>query len=50
MNRLRALGGGLSVLALAGYAFGIVVTYPGRAFSIAVFMVGVTLVAVGGSE
>ncbi|WP_340101058.1 hypothetical protein [Salinibaculum salinum] len=50
MNRLRVLGGGASLLALAGYALGIVVAYPGRAFTIALLMVGVTLVAVGGTE
>ncbi|MEF8786007.1 MAG: hypothetical protein V5A45_08750 [Haloarculaceae archaeon] len=50
MNRLRVLGGGLSLLALAGYSLGIVVEYPGRAFTITLLMVGVTLVAVGGSE
>ena len=50
MDRLRAIGGVLSVLALAGYAVGVAVAYPGRAFSIALFMLGATLVVVGGGE
>lgn len=50
MHRLRALGAALSVLALAGYSVGVFVAYPGRAVSIALLMVGVTLVVVGGSE
>jgi hypothetical protein len=50
MHRLRALGVVLSVLALAGYGVGVFVAYPGRAFSIALLMVGMTLVVVGGAE
>lgn len=50
MNGLRVIGGALSLVALAGYVLGTVVVYPGRSFTIAMFMVGVTLVAVGGSE
>jgi hypothetical protein len=49
MERLRALGAVLSVLALAGYGLGIVVAYPGRALSITLLMVGVTLLVVGGT-
>jgi hypothetical protein len=50
MNRLRVLGGGFSLLALAGYGLAIGVEYPGRAFTITLFMIGVTLVAVGGQN
>lgn len=50
MNRLRVLGGAISLLALAGYVLGIWIAYPGRAFSIAAFMLGATLAVVGGSE
>lgn len=50
MHRLRALGVVLSALSLLGYVAAIQVAYPGRAFTITVFMVGVTLVAIGGSE
>lgn len=50
MHRLRALGVGLTALALAGYVAGLWFAYPGRAFSIAVLMVGVTLAAIGGGE
>jgi hypothetical protein len=49
MERLQTVGVGLAVLSFAGYAIGIWVTYPGRAFSITGFMVGVTLYAMGGS-
>jgi hypothetical protein len=48
MDRLRALGLGLSVLSLVGYAIGVVAAYPGRAFSITGLMAGLTLYAVGG--
>ena len=50
MHRLRAFGAVLSMLALAGYGVGVFVAYPGRAFSIALLMVGMTLVVVGGAE
>ena len=48
MNRLRALGGRRIIKENAGYAVGIAVAYPGRAFSITLFMIGATLVVVGG--
>lgn len=50
MERLRALGAGLSVLSVAGYLVGVVAAYPGRAFSITGLMVGLTLYAVGGNR
>lgn len=48
MDRLRALGALLAALSLVGYAAGTAVAYPGRSFSITLFMLGVTLIAVGG--
>jgi uncharacterized membrane protein YiaA len=36
----------LFVAGVAGYVVGIYVTYPGRAFSIAVVMIGIALAAV----
>lgn len=50
MHRLRALGVGLTGLALAGYVAGLWIAYPGRAVSLVAFMVGVTLAAIGGGE
>lgn len=50
MDRLQALGLGLSGVSVAGYLAGIAVAYPGRAFSITGVMVGLTLYAMGGSE
>lgn len=47
MNAVFAVGLAVSLLGVAGYAAGVVVPYPGRAFSITAVMVGVTLVAVG---
>ena len=50
MHRVRVIGIACSVLALAGYSVGVFVAYPGRSLSIALLMVGITLVVVGGSE
>ncbi|MFC6724123.1 hypothetical protein ACFQE1_06990 [Halobium palmae] len=46
-NRTFLLGGGLTALSLLGYAVGVVVAYPGRAFSLTGLMVGLTLLAIG---
>jgi hypothetical protein len=48
MHGLRALGVGLTGLSLAGYVVGVWVAYPGRALSLTAFMIGITLVAIGG--
>lgn len=48
MQRARTLGILATVLALLGYVAGVLVPYPGRAFSLALGMVGITLVAIGG--
>lgn len=47
MDSVRAGGGLLTVLGVAGYALGLVAPYPGRAFSLTAVMVGVTLAATG---
>jgi len=49
MDTAFAAGAALTALGLAGYVAGSVATYPGRAFSVTVVMVGVTLLAVGRS-
>ncbi|MFB6124124.1 MAG: hypothetical protein ABEJ78_11785 [Haloferacaceae archaeon] len=48
MDRTFGVGVGLSVVGLAGYVVGVLVAYPARAFAITAFMVGITLVAIGG--
>lgn len=45
MNRGTLVGVSLSLLGLAGYVAGVVVDYPGRAFSLTAIMVGLVLVA-----
>lgn len=49
MNTVLALGLGLTAVGLAGYAVGVAVPYPGRAFSVTALLVGVTLLAVSRS-
>lgn len=55
MNRLVAAGALLVAVGLAGYAAGVFVAHPGRAFAVTAIMVGITLIAVrrvhdGGGE
>jgi len=50
MQRLRTLGIVLAGLALVGYAVGVGTVYPGRAFSVTLFMLGATLAGIGGTE
>ncbi|MFB6131384.1 MAG: hypothetical protein ABEJ28_11255 [Salinigranum sp.] len=50
MHRVSLAGGVLTVVGLIGYLFGIATPYPGRAFSVAAIMVGLTLVAIGYSD
>lgn len=47
MNRVFGAGLGLSAIGVAGYLYGIAVSYPGRAFSITAIMAGITFVAIG---
>jgi hypothetical protein len=47
MNRTLAVGAALLGVGLAGYTFGLVRPFPGRAFSITAVMVGLLLVAIG---
>lgn len=46
MNPLVVAGLLLTVAGIAGYAAGIAVPYPGRAFSVTAFMTGLTLIAI----
>lgn len=50
MNRLRAAGVLLVVLALVGYFVGVVVPYPGRSFALTGLMVGIAIVATSGGS
>lgn len=45
MNRALTLGVVLVILGVAGYTYGITAAYPGRAFSVTLLMVGLSLVA-----
>lgn len=45
---VRVAGAVLTVLAIAGYVVGVFAPYPGRAFSVAGVMVGITLLSIGG--
>lgn len=47
MNRTLALGVALTGVGALGYAVGVAVHYPGRAFTVTAVMVGVTLLAIG---
>lgn len=50
MNRTRTLGGVVTAGAFMSYVVGIWIAYPGRALSVGAFMLGATLVAVGGEH
>lgn len=50
MDWLSTLGAALSLAGLAGYVVGTVAAYPGRSFSVAAVMVGLTLALVGRGE
>lgn len=50
MDWLSALGGALSLAGVAGYVAGTAVAYPGRSFTVAAVMVGLTLFLVGRGE
>lgn len=47
MDRTFIVGAVLSVAGLCGYLVGVLVAYPGRAFSLTAIMVGITLAAIG---
>ncbi|WP_251343004.1 hypothetical protein [Haloplanus halophilus] len=47
MDRTFPAGAVLSVAGICGYLTGVVVAYPGRAFSLTAIMVGITLAAIG---
>ncbi|MFB6311644.1 MAG: hypothetical protein ABEH64_10760 [Salinirussus sp.] len=48
MNRLRLGGGLLTVAGLSAYGAGVLTVYPGRGLSLAVVMIGLALLAIGG--
>lgn len=50
MNRTFAGGLGLTLASLAGYAVGVVASYPGRSFALSGLMVGITLLAVSAGD
>ena len=50
MNRSMATGIVLTVLGVVAYGVGTSVEYPGRAFSLTLLMVGITLVLVGRNQ
>ena len=45
MNHASWLGLGLTAVGLLGYGLGLSVAYPGRAFSVTLVMVGVSVLA-----
>jgi len=47
MNRILAAGLLVTLVGVVGYTVGLWVVYPGRAFSVTVAMVGITLTAIG---
>lgn len=46
MDRYSTIGTVLCLAGLAGYVAGVYVTYPGRAFAVTAFMIGITLFAI----
>lgn len=47
MNSTLAAGLALTGLGVLGYVGGVLVAYPGRALSVVLVMVGITLLAIG---
>lgn len=50
MHRVRTAGIILAVVGTAGYLVGITTSYPGRAFTVTLVMLGTTLVAIRSLE
>jgi len=50
MDRTFLAGTGLTVVGVCGYVVGVLVAYPGRAFSLTALMLGITLAAIGDSR
>ena len=48
MNSLQAVGAALTVAGVCGYVLGVLAPYPGRGFSVAGVMVGLTFLSIGG--
>jgi hypothetical protein len=47
MDRTFIAGTGLTVAGVCGYVVGVLVAYPGRAFSLTAIMIGITLASIG---
>lgn len=47
MNRVLVAGVVLTVVGLLGYALGVRMPYPGRAFAVTAFMAGLSLAVIG---
>ena len=47
--KARGAGIGLFAVGLAGYAVGVSMPYPGRAFSLTAIMVGIAVAAIAGT-
>jgi len=50
MNAPFAVGAALTVVGVAAYVVGVARPFPGRSFSVAAVMIGVSLLAVSGRE
>ncbi|MFB6107523.1 MAG: hypothetical protein ABEJ82_01620 [Haloplanus sp.] len=50
MDRRFTVGAGLSGVGVCAYVVGVLVPYPGRAFSLTAVMVGITFMAIGERE
>jgi len=50
MDRMFLAGTGFTVVGVCGYVAGVLVAYPGRAFSLTAIMVGITLAAIGDQQ
>lgn len=50
MDRRFIAGAGLTVVGVCGYVVGVLVAYPGRAFSLTAIMIGITLASIGESQ
>jgi len=50
MNATFAIGAALTVVGVAAYVVGVARPFPGRSFSVAAVMIGISLLAVSGRE
>lgn len=47
VSRATAVGGAATALGVVGYVAGVLVAYPGRAFTLTLAMVGITILIIG---